>query len=1085
MTEIESLKKLLNNGDFAPNTQVEWNHLHCFWADYRGHFQTTVFAKYLLCPFSIADWRTLQECYDQFVADVIEPVYYDLQNDICWNLYFVVILKNSDFENIDYHTRYSFESNTEYTRNLIIKESQIQEYLPIGHVLDRYSSNLPAYPIDDWTKVLSDEKFRLEKSFEEDYGKLLSIFRFSHFPAQSLNQSLPHGPVLSIRDIHIPREFRSHIYDKNLDMEFKKVNLLVGANGTGKTSILSAIELAMTGHIRKQKEDASDMADYTDVSICLAFTDNQEEKLLRPVTPEEKKQRTLLWYDYAGNSTWKKLNSLYHCFNYFSVDDTFRFVNSPSEMINILSKTILGAETLVVWDEIEKLRGLYAQKKKEKQQELKVLQERLAQQPDVNAIYESDLWNYIERANLNFGQHCPLNQILSTVTKIEVELAAVSEYSPFDSLQETTHELEWTQNLLEKAQKHLEQLNVGMEDCKTQRDSLHASFLDTSERYRDTVRKIERLGPLEKMTHALSYATMHPTQIEMIQLLRLKLEASEKSRTKLYSFYNEYKDLLSYSEPPDPTELNGESVRLCVEKGQLTKEKSDLLQQISEVNQDIERRTQLLDQICQSGRELANRVPSLQECPLCGTKDIKPTQILRHLQERHVFPSRLQELEMRLSSVEKRLKWIPRREKAIEKLLLTAQKISIAYQTAVETAEFSDYITDAVGMSEDKRRLLSIHTILKASQRELKSARKIQGNISRLTGELMDRDGEPLEKIDLEEILTAEERLKDFLKQSGYEVPISCQGSELLDRVLSIQECLSRTAADQKSIVNDLRYQLDQIPFAEIGEQRREAVSDTAQLKQRYKELRSVQQFWIRISKLIRFDETMSGVTLKMHCTQIKSEIEKLINYRDTQREKTNLEDMIQKTEQMCDTYSLLLDRLDSLKDPAEYSRDYIKENIRQISHIFLNLHSPQEFSGLEMGDNGELLGLRNDAKVPINNMSAGQRTALVLSVFFQMHLSNVKAPHILLIDEPIVNIDDLNVLSLMDFLREMTVNHNRQIFITTANRNIAQLLRRKFSFLGSDFKKYNFSRENNSHMKITYQTYDQNRLVSASSLYE
>ena len=327
--------------------------------------------------------------------------------------------------------------------------------------------------------------------------------------------------------------------------------------------------------------------------------------------------------------------------------------------------------------------------------------------------------------------------------------------------------------------------------------------------------------------------------------------------------------------------------------------------------------------------------------------------------------------------------------------------------------------------------------------------------------------------------------MRDFLKQSGYEVPISCQGSELLDRVLSIQGYLSRTAANQKSVVNDLQFQLEQLPFEEIREQQREAVSDTAQLERRYRELHSVREFWIRIFQLIRFDKTMSGTALKMHCTQIKLEIEKLINYRDTQRKKTSLEAMIQKLEQECDTYSSLLARLDSLRSPAEYSKDYIKENIEQISHIFLNLHSPQEFSGLVIGDNGELLGLRNDAKVSINSMSTGQRTALVLSVFFQMHLSNARAPHILLIDEPVVNIDDLNILSLIDFLREMAVNHDRQIFITTANRNIAQLFRRKFSFLGPDFQKYNFSRENNSHMKITCQTYDQNRLVFASSLYE
>jgi hypothetical protein len=41
--------------------------------------------------------------------------------------------------------------------------------------------------------------------------------------------------------------------------------------------------------------------------------------------------------------------------------------------------------------------------------------------------------------------------------------------------------------------------------------------------------------------------------------------------------------------------------------------------------------------------------------------------------------------------------------------------------------------------------------------------------------------------------------------------------------------------------------------------------------------------------------------------------------------------------------------------------------------------------------------------------MSTGQRTALVLLVFFQLHLSNHFAPAFLLIDGSVANIDELN----------------------------------------------------------------------------
>lgn len=87
--------------------------------------------------------------------------------------------------------------------------------------------------------------------------------------------------------------------------------------------------------------------------------------------------------------------------------------------------------------------------------------------------------------------------------------------------------------------------------------------------------------------------------------------------------------------------------------------------------------------------------------------------------------------------------------------------------------------------------------------------------------------------------------------------------------------------------------------------------------------------------------------------------------------------------------------------------------------------------------------------------MSTGQRTALVLSVFFQMNLTADYTPAFLLLDEPVANIDDLNILALIDFLREFVIIHHRQIIVTTANQNVAKLFRRKFSakFLAQTFE--------------------------------
>lgn len=56
------------------------------------------------------------------------------------------------------------------------------------------------------------------------------------------------------------------------------------------------------------------------------------------------------------------------------------------------------------------------------------------------------------------------------------------------------------------------------------------------------------------------------------------------------------------------------------------------------------------------------------------------------------------------------------------------------------------------------------------------------------------------------------------------------------------------------------------------------------------------------------------------------------------------------------------------------------------------------------------------------------------------------------MLDEPVANLDDYQMLNLLDLLRRLALS-GTQIFFTTANPDVAKLFRRKFSFLEGDFK--------------------------------
>lgn len=129
-----------------------------------------------------------------------------------------------------------------------------------------------------------------------------------------------------------------------------------------------------------------------------------------------------------------------------------------------------------------------------------------------------------------------------------------------------------------------------------------------------------------------------------------------------------------------------------------------------------------------------------------------------------------------------------------------------------------------------------------------------------------------------------------------------------------------------------------------------------------------------------------------------------------------------------------------------------------QINEVFSRIHSPREY---EYVGNPNVLLQTADSHDPrtLDQVSTGQRAAFALSIFLARNRTAASAPPVLLIDDPIAHIDDLNALSFLDYLRDLAVNSDRQIFFATADTRVASLFTKKFSFLGESFKTINLVR--------------------------
>ena len=138
------------------------------------------------------------------------------------------------------------------------------------------------------------------------------------------------------------------------------------------------------------------------------------------------------------------------------------------------------------------------------------------------------------------------------------------------------------------------------------------------------------------------------------------------------------------------------------------------------------------------------------------------------------------------------------------------------------------------------------------------------------------------------------------------------------------------------------------------------------------------------------------------------------------------------------------------------------------INSIYKKIDPHPEFKKVEfvldinsMEKPGLNIILKNDKdqpSSPILYFSAAQMNILSLSVFLAnaLHVTddNGNSVDVIMIDDPIQSMDSINILSTIDLLRSIIIRFDKQIIISTHDKNFFELLRRKIpqDIMGSKF---------------------------------
>jgi exonuclease SbcC len=211
-------------------------------------------------------------------------------------------------------------------------------------------------------------------------------------------------------------------------------------------------------------------------------------------------------------------------------------------------------------------------------------------------------------------------------------------------------------------------------------------------------------------------------------------------------------------------------------------------------------------------------------------------------------------------------------------------------------------------------------------------------------------------------------------------------------------------------------------------------------------------------------DEYLNYNKLKQKETDIKLKIE--LNKRIDDDLQENLQSISKKISSMIKKFFFddLINTIYNKIDPhPQYKKINFKVDFDDYGSPKLNIFT----------EDNEKSGNR----VPNLYFSTAQMNVLSLSIFLAkaLHAVDEKENSIdtIFIDDPVQSMDSINVLSVIDLLRNIIINHNKQIIISTHDENFFNLLKKKIpsSYFKSKFlelETFGKLKKENNYMSLT-----------------
>ena len=973
----------------------------------------------------------------EFQERVFGDDFFDSSGDLRWNKYLYIVAGPKSVLQTEFATaKAEIEADKDYARKRVVLESELVSLLGASKLFQPNSMGQDRDVVAEWNQRLSAAG--LDELLDRPNPRTAVVERITNGKAKRVPVQDKAKP-LHLSDVQLADAWLSEIkIDKfrpvhdGKSYSFGSVTLVVGPNGTGKTSLLEAIEFLYCGHNRRQNTSSVQRIEAklkgTSIANSISITSTTDTARL--------KARCLAWYN-RDERTARAILDGFSRYNFLDTDAAFRISTDlePNEISEDLSRLLVGTDAALTWGYLEKILGdVDAAHGRAKLGRDKAKME-------LDSL-EAELKKMLERPSVAMALTESFRSTLSSLgwkgSPATSPLVGLAERDP---LMEALEHLQILQSAGPGAStiRNIQERSLSIENALGSARELETRRLELSKQ--ESAAK-EQLGALENTIQLLDRWVIYVSRgfASIHQKASLTKSAAEVALTRLGVFASgDLPDVPHvYLEVP----LKG-AINFADEAAKQAISRISTLEDIAKTyGRTAAARALATRQLKEAAIAVLQNGHPPDNCPICRTSHDPQTlsRLIEEITEELGTPVELDQASKSLEVAKAEAANAMSALRALQQVLQIAQVIQVEpdvsatevlrklSQLRIDLEDLSASAASALadwrsmvssGLSSDEYEFLwsQLRPVFNTDQPVqdtaiVMSAR--EGFISSIT-----------------ELRTKQESIRNELDEKTQGI-----GAILRTQISSDWQSQANLQMGYQSLIA-MRDEFRRIKERVLQLEGLVVVGNDTNLGELQVQL-------VGASRALA--EALSATSSETTATQDVSDATQRVKQFRLQVEQHSLQ--AKNLKGASNTLAKLIAEC-SLERATVESLTAIGE---QINDVFSRIHAPHEY---EYVGNSQALLQTSSAHEPRNldQVSTGQRAAFALSVFLALNRTAQSAPPVLLIDDPIAHIDDLNALSFLDYLRDLAVNSKRQIFFATADTRVASLFAKKFSFLGDEFK--------------------------------